>query len=68
VDVRRRETQQPESSVDEQVLAPIVLDEPLAMVAAVVLENQPRGGIAKVCPSDEPSRPVPEVRLDLWAR
>jgi hypothetical protein len=68
VDVRRGETQEPESSVEEQVLAAIILDQALPMVAAVVLENELRCGVVEIGPSDEPALGVMEIRLDLWMR
>jgi len=68
VDVRGREAQEPESSVDEQILATVILDQSLPMIAAVVLENQLRRGIVEVGPTDEPCPAVTEVCLDLWSR
>jgi hypothetical protein len=68
VDVRSRETQQPESSVDKQVLPAIVLDQSVPVVTTVVLEDEPGCGIVKVRPPDEAILAVIEIRLDLWPR
>jgi len=68
VDVRGREAQEPESSVDKQILATIILDQSLPMIAAVVLEDELRRGIVEVGPTDEPCLGVTEIRLDLWPR
>jgi hypothetical protein len=68
VDVRSRETQQPESSVDKQVLPAIVFDQSVPVVAAVVLEDESRRGVVEVRPPDEAILAVIEIRLDLWPR
>jgi hypothetical protein len=65
VDVRRRETQEPISGVDEQVLAPIVLHHALPMVTAVVLENKAGIRVEEVGSADEPRCIIAEIRLDL---
>ncbi len=39
VDVRRSEAEEPKAGIDEQILAAIILDQSLPMVAAVILEN-----------------------------
>jgi len=68
VDVRSRETQEAEPSVEEQVLPAIVFDQSFAVVSAVVLEDEPGRGVVKVRPPDEAILAVVEIRLDLWAR
>jgi hypothetical protein len=68
VDVSGSKTQQPESGIDEQVLAAIVLDEAVAMVAAVVLENKAGRRVVEVCPRDESAVAVMKIRLNLRAR
>jgi len=68
VDVCPCETKQTIASVQEQVLPPVVLNQPVAMVAAVVLENQPRTRVVKVRPADESSRVVIEIYLYVWSR
>jgi hypothetical protein len=61
------ETQEPESSVDKQVLTAIILDQALTMVTAVVFENELRRRVVEVSPTDEPRLAVTEIRLDLVA-
>jgi hypothetical protein len=65
MDVGGGETQQSIPSVDKGVLAAVVLDESLPMVAPIELENKPRRGVVKVGPADEASRGVTEIGLDL---
>jgi hypothetical protein len=68
VDVRCSEAQEPKPGIDEQILSAIILDESLAMIAAVVLENELRRGVVQVGPTDEPALGVVEILLDLWSR
>jgi len=68
MNVRGCESQEPESSIDQQVLSSIVLDQALPMIAPVVLENEPRRGVVEVGPTDEPVLAVMKIGLDLRAR
>jgi hypothetical protein len=65
VDVCGGKAQKPESRIDEQILTTVVLDKSVAMVAAVVLENQPRRGVVEVDPTNEPTVAIAKIRLDL---
>jgi hypothetical protein len=66
VDIRSCETQDP--IADEQILAAIVLDQALPMVATVELDNKPRFGVVEVGPACELARAIPEDGLNLWLR
>src|ERR1700736_4369288 len=57
--------QKPKSRIDEQVLATIVLDKSVAMVATIVLEDEPRRWVVEVGPTDEPTVAIPKIRLDF---
>ena len=65
MDVRGCETQEAVARVDEQVLPAVVLNEALAVIAAVILENESRQRVIEVCPSDELLIAVVQVGLDL---
>jgi len=58
MNVRRCEAKKPVPRVDERVLAAVVFDQALPMIAAVVLENKPRLWVIQVDPAHEPSRAV----------
>jgi hypothetical protein len=45
-------------------LAPIIIDKPLPMVTAVVLENKPRLGVIEIYPAHEPTC-IAELRLNF---
>jgi hypothetical protein len=66
VDVRSRETQQPEAGAEQSILTSIVFDQAIPVVAAVVLQDEPRRGVVKVHPS-EPSFVIAEIHLNLRA-
>ena len=63
--VSRREAQNPESRVDEQILPPVVLHEAIAVIAAVVLDYEPRGGVIEVRPTQESTLGVTKIGLNL---
>jgi hypothetical protein len=46
-------------------LAPIIIDKPLPMVTAVVLENKSRLGVIQIDPAHEPTC-IAELRLNFW--
>jgi len=64
VDVGGRESQQPIAGVEQEVLAAVVLDEPVAMVGPVVLDDEPRRWVVEIRATHEPVVGVPEVDLD----
>ena len=68
MDVRGREPQEPESGVDQQVLAAIVFGQSVSMVPSVVLDNEARRGVVEVRPADESILAVPEIDLDFGGR
>jgi hypothetical protein len=68
VHVRRREPQEPVAGVDEQVLPAVVLNEAVAMVAAVEFDHESRRGIVEVGSAYETLVKVAEIRLDFGAR
>jgi hypothetical protein len=61
VNVRRRETQQPVSGPHEQVLALIILNQAIPMIAPVELDNQSSLGVIKVGSSSA----IEQFRLNL---
>ncbi|HEV2028612.1 MAG TPA: hypothetical protein VGS16_08795 [Candidatus Dormibacteraeota bacterium] len=65
MEVGRSETKKPKSSVDQQVLAAIVLNQTVAVIAAVVFENEAPGGVVEIGPTDEPAIAITEIDLDL---
>src|ERR1700682_5689546 len=67
VDVGRREAQELESSAQQQVLTAIVRHKTVPVVAAVVLQDETRGWVVQVGPSDSIAF-VAEVDLHLRAR
>src|SRR5919204_6965655 len=62
------ETQHPKSGICDQVLAPVVIPEPVAMVAPVELDDQSCGWVIEVGSADESPGHVVEVTLDLGRR
>jgi hypothetical protein len=68
VDVGRRETQEPEPGVDEQVLPAIILNEAVPMIAPVELENETLGGVVEIGPANESAIAVMEIDLDVGTR
>ena len=52
-DVRAGEAQEPESRTQEAVLAAVVLDEAVAVGAAVVLDRQARASIEEIDSTEE---------------
>lgn len=67
MDVRRRESQKMKSSIDQPVLPSVVIDQALAVVAAIELNNQPRGGIVEVGSAQKLLVGVAEIGLNFWA-
>ncbi len=65
MDVRGSESQQAKAGVDEQVLPAVVLNETLAVIAPVILQNESRRRVIEVCSTDELQAAVVEVGLDL---
>ena len=61
------EAQKPEPGVEQAVLPAIVFDQAIAVVGAVVLENESLRGVVKVRSTDESILDVIEVRLDFGA-
>lgn len=68
MDVGGSKTQHPKSSVQEQILAAIVLDQPVAMVPSVVFDHKPRVWVVQVSPADESTVAVTKICLYLRAR
>jgi hypothetical protein len=64
-DVGGRETQETKSRVDEEVLPAVVLNEPFAMIAPVIFQNESRRRVIEVCPGYELLTAVAKVGLDL---
>ena len=48
VHVHCRETEQPKAGADQAILSPVVINQSIAMVAAVVFDGQPLNGIEEV--------------------
>lgn len=67
-DVGGRVPQDAIAGVHQEVLAPIVLDKSLTMVAAVKLDHQPRGPEQKVGPCQKATGSVTHFSLDLGTR
>jgi hypothetical protein len=67
VDVERREAQELESSAQQQVLTAIVGHQTVPVVGAVELEDETRGWVVQVGPSD-PIAVIAEIDLDLRVR
>jgi hypothetical protein len=68
VDVGGRESQQPITGIEQEVLAAVVLDEPVAMVGPVVLDDEPRRWVIEIGPAYESISGVVEIGLDLRSR
>jgi len=66
--VRGGESQQPESRIDHQVLPPVVLDQPVAMVAAVVFDDEAGCRVVEVSLRDESTAAVVEICLNFRAK
>ena len=68
VDVWPREAKDPVTRADQSVLAPVVRSQPVAVVATVELDDQPRGRVVKVRASHKGPISVVELNLDLRSR
>jgi hypothetical protein len=65
VDVRRGETQEPESGVEKPILAAIVFGQAIPMVRPVVLQDQAGGGVVQVRPSEDSILVIAQIHLHL---
>lgn len=68
VEVCGRETQQPEAGVQQQVLTAVVLDQSIAMIGAVVLDDEPGLPVVQIGPADKPRIGIAELDLNFGAR
>ena len=68
LEVSRGEAQESIPGIDQEVLAAVVFNQALAMVATVVLDGEARRGVVKVGPAYKPRRCVDKVCLDFWPR
>jgi hypothetical protein len=68
VNVRSSEAKQAEPCVDQQILTTIVFDKAVTMVAAVVLEHEPRGRVVEVGSTHEPTIAIMQLGLNLRPR
>ncbi len=66
VDVRRGEAKQPKARANEAVLAAIVRDQAIAVVAAVELDGQALRAIKQVWTSQQLAAGVTDGNLNLW--
>jgi len=64
VDVGGGETEEPASGIQQAVLPAIVLNQAIAMGAAIELEADPMGSVVQVGPADEAAPGV--VKRDLY--
>lgn len=62
------ESEQPKSSTDEAILAPIVINQPITVVAAVVLDGKALKTIQQVWTAQKPALIVIDGNLDLRPR
>jgi hypothetical protein len=65
IDVRGCEAEHANAGADETVLAAVVIDKPISMIAAVVLNGQALPGIEEVRTAYEPTLIVMNRHLDL---
>lgn len=65
MDVGGGEPEECEAGVEEEVLPAVVLDETIAVVGAVVLDDQLGVGVVEVGPTDEPASGVMKSGLNL---
>src|SRR5436309_811869 len=68
VDVDRSEAEDAKPRLGEEVLAAVIGHQPVAVVAAVVLDHQSGPWVVQIGPSEEPPFVVVEVGLHLWPR
>jgi hypothetical protein len=65
VNVRRGEAEQAKTGVDEAILAPVVFNQPIAVVAAVVFDCQALKAIEEVWTAQETALVVIDRNLNL---
>lgn len=65
MDVRVCKTKELESGLEQEVLPAVVFDEAVAVVGAVVFDDQARLRVVEVGAADEPASGVVESGLDL---
>src|ERR1700757_1728142 len=58
------EAKETEACVDQEVLPAIVRSQALAVVGAVVLDDEPRFGVIEVCSSDKMAILIAQIFLD----
>jgi len=56
-----------EPGVDQEILATVVLNESVAVIAAIELDDESSLSVIDVSPSDKSSLSVVEIRLNLWS-
>lgn len=66
--IRRREAEQAQSRADEAILAAVVINEPIAVVAAVVFNGKALTAIEQVWAAQKPTLIVIDGNLDLRPR
>src|SRR5206468_776874 len=64
-DIGEREAKQAEAGAEDRVLAPKVFGHAVAMVGAVVLDDQASLRVVEIRPADKPACSVVKVDLDL---
>jgi hypothetical protein len=68
VDIGRRKAEQSEAGANESILAAVVIDHPITMVAAVEFDRQIVSAIEQIWPAYGQSTIVMDGTLNLWPR
>ena len=68
VDIGGTEAEQPEPRADKTILATVVIDQPIAMVASVVLNGQALGAVQKIWTAQEVALIVMDRNLNVRPR
>jgi len=67
MNVGGREAQQPKARIEKKVLSSVVLDQPISVIGAVVLDDEPSRRVVEVGSANKTAIGIAKLGLDFWS-